>query len=398
MPGFRRSLFLLLLCVAAWPARGDVVYLSAGQPLRGVITRETESEIVLRQYMSEMTLQKPRIARIEKEDNGPILFRYAEDALRQNRWGLAEEYGRLALEAGYDRARVQALLARMKARRDLYMEALLEKELQEASDLLRSDRKDSALESLNRFEAKYGTHPRLRALRGEILCHLAMERINHVEYTEAYRLLQLAREDAAPPGTLHQVLGILQQKEGRVALARAEFALAREYRAKQRPDPLLPPLPDLPPEVVAKRPPPPGSVVRRARPEILALIHRYAELRRLDPDLVEAVVHSESSFRVDAVSPVGAEGLMQLMPGTARELNVKNSFDPEDNIAGGTLYLRRMLDQFDGNPELALAAYNAGPGAVKFYKGVPPYKETRTYIRRVLSEMERIKAAKVVRS
>ena len=91
----------------------------------------------------------------------------------------------------------------------------------------------------------------------------------------------------------------------------------------------------------------------------------------------------ESFFDADVVSLAGAHGLMQLIPETARDLNVHNPFDPDENIRGGSQYLRKMLDLFDGDVELASAAYNAGPGAVRRYGGIPPYAETREYVRRI---------------
>jgi soluble lytic murein transglycosylase-like protein len=114
------------------------------------------------------------------------------------------------------------------------------------------------------------------------------------------------------------------------------------------------------------------------------LIVQHAEKQGLRADLVRAVVQVESGYNARAVSSKGALGLMQLMPSTAAELGVRSPFDPEENIRGGTTYLRQLLDRFGGNEELALAAYNAGPTAVDRYGNhVPPYAETRDYVRKI---------------
>jgi hypothetical protein len=124
-----------------------------------------------------------------------------------------------------------------------------------------------------------------------------------------------------------------------------------------------------------------------------SLVAAAGSKHQIDPDFVASVVRAESGFNPRAVSPKGARGLMQLMPSTAAELGVQNSFDPATNVDGGTRYLRGLLDQYQGDAARALAAYNAGPHRVMQYGGVPPYRETRAYVSRVIREYNRKKIA-----
>jgi len=120
--------------------------------------------------------------------------------------------------------------------------------------------------------------------------------------------------------------------------------------------------------------------IKSYMPHIRAMGHKYM----IDTRLIKAIIIAESCFDPKAVSPAGAQGLMQLMPETARSLGVSDPFDPWQNIEGGVSYLRMMLDQFNQNKELALAAYNAGPDVVKKYGRVPPYRETQRYVKKII--------------
>ena len=127
--------------------------------------------------------------------------------------------------------------------------------------------------------------------------------------------------------------------------------------------------------------------------EINQLVSSNASAYGVDPNLVKAIIANESGFNANATSQVGAQGLMQLMPSTAAGLGVGNAYDPAQNVAGGTKYLRGLLDRFGGNVRLAVAAYNAGPGAVQKYGGVPPYAETQNYVQNVLSSYDKYRSS-----
>ena len=118
---------------------------------------------------------------------------------------------------------------------------------------------------------------------------------------------------------------------------------------------------------------------------ILGYVKNACEKYGVEEKLIKALIKQESVFNPNAISKAGAQGLMQLMPATAKSLGVKDAMNPQQNIEGGVKYLKQMLDKYHGNKILALAAYNAGPGAVDKYDGVPPYKETQNYVKSILA-------------
>ena len=123
------------------------------------------------------------------------------------------------------------------------------------------------------------------------------------------------------------------------------------------------------------------------------IIQQAAQQHGVSEGLIKAVMHTESGFNVNARSPVGAQGLMQLMPATARRFNVSNAYDPQENIMAGAKYLAWLLKRFNGNTRLAIAAYNAGEGNVDKYGDVPPFRETRDYVKRVTSRYQNLYAS-----
>jgi soluble lytic murein transglycosylase-like protein len=146
--------------------------------------------------------------------------------------------------------------------------------------------------------------------------------------------------------------------------------------------------------------PAPASLVNAPKPLKIAqpvsldqVVKDASGKHQIDPDFINSVIRAESGFNTRAVSPKGAQGLMQLMPGTASNLGVSNALDPNANVDGGTRYLRWLLEKYDYDVPKALAAYNAGPHRVEQYHGVPPYLETRAYVARIIRDFNRRKLA-----
>lgn len=131
----------------------------------------------------------------------------------------------------------------------------------------------------------------------------------------------------------------------------------------------------------------------RSAPALTEVVTNASAAYHLDPDLVNSVIHAESGFNPHAVSRKGARGLMQLMPSTAAQLGVNDAFDPEANVTGGSRYLRELLERYNFDLVKALAAYNAGPLRVEQYRGVPPFRETRAYVARIVHEYNTKKIA-----
>jgi len=166
---------------------------------------------------------------------------------------------------------------------------------------------------------------------------------------------------------------------------------------------LTPPDPPAVPEVDRSQPgvvPPPATPAAAAKLQppqssmnVSDAVNAASDRYRLDPDFVNSVIRAESGFNPRAVSPKGAQGLMQLMPETASQLGVSNAFDPQSNVEGGTRYLRELLERYNYDMIKALAAYNAGTKRVEQYHGVPPYRETRAYVASIVKDFNKKKLA-----
>lgn len=386
-------MFISVLIVPS--AFADTIELRNGNRLTGVILRESTPSVIIDTSSGRVTLPRTIIRSIVYEGEASRHLWAGDVALSKGDLErAAEEYTKAA---EYPEA-VQTAQLKLQdlesVRRARY--TAQEARLRDRAEMLRNSGKiEQAVALITKYLEENEASPELIVYRGTLRTELAFWYYDHVRNDDALRQIELARQDNAPPELLHLMWAKIDALENRFSFARQEFEMALKANPNvvalaersetvstllvqlQRPDPTPVPLP-IPPKPLKLGE---SEIMRRIREAVLASTDAHG----VDPLLVEAVIMAESSFRPDAVSPAGAQGLMQLMPATAQMLGVTDAFDIAQNIEGGVSYLAMLQQEFGAeNLDLVLAGYNAGPGRVHRYnKTVPPYKETQAYVQKV---------------
>lgn len=396
---------LMLTALAGGAARGDAVQLTNGGTVRGIVVAETEEAVTVNVGHGFVTFARDQIAGIVPTDPGPLHLEAARKLLARGLLDQAELRFREAAESVECATPARDGLDAVARQRRRVEDSRIQSEMNRARTLAASGQTRKAVDALSEAIAGRGGDDRSLALLGELRCRLAYEYIDRIQYTKAAEQILLAREEGAPMADLRYLLGLLSQAQGRALPARYEIALALEEKpelAQAYPSAAAQEIPRM--ALVGPEAAEGGEVVswqqslttprreggvpglaRSIAPEIREAVRRHSSRYQVPESLVIAVIEAESSFNPRAVSPAGARGLMQLMPGTARDMGVADPFNADENIRGGTKYLSLMLNRFDNNMRFALAAYNAGPETVKFHGDVPPYPETQRYVKRVLA-------------
>ncbi len=390
-----------MLCLGPLTAQGDKVILRHGGALIGIVVEQNASEITLQTEAGRVVLSRESVLRIEATDPGETYLRMGRSLYQADLLEGAEKNYRLARQYLSTRDQADWGLKEVASRRQYLKEKEIDDALARSRQLADRERYEEAAKAVSELlDSRYPGDPELLRQRGEIRLVQAKAAIDHLQLGRAKDYLVQAQADGCSETNLHFLLASLDSHEGRLTQALEEFRIA-SLKARAGEKKLIEaeiskveamlagrqPLPDWIPQAPA----PPKQVVRPASDRLWNYIESAGEEFGVDPLLVEAIISAESSFRVEAVSTAGAQGLMQLMPGTAKDMGVEDPFDPEQNIRGGTRYLALMLKEFDGDLTKALAAYNAGPHKVKIYKGIPPYKETQRYVPKVLKRYNQLK-------
>ncbi len=367
-------LLLSLICVRAdTPKNFDVLKLENGSILEGVLLSE-DAYIQIECTGGSFTLPASSVAKVIRSQPGESMILMARHLFQRNQLKRAEHWAKQARVYNNWEAESNELLDDITNKLKEQAEERKAKEKREIERIIKSKGIEAGIKALQqrhnqRDEAEYwGT------MRGRLHILLSLERLDHLHLSAAERHLALAEKYGADPKEWNKVKQKLTDMKRMRSLHGRDYLIARFGK---------------------KTPPKPKTIsgsfldaVKAAKQrgdktppmELLQMVDRYAAENELDPLLVWAVIDTESSWRVNVISHKGAQGLMQLMPGTAKELEVSNPFDAEQNIRGGTQYMRFLLRMFN-DVDTALAAYNMGPGRIERAKTMP--EAGKRYIQKV---------------
>ncbi len=370
--------------------RPDVLYLKGAGSLEGHLTKETAEEVVFFTLGGEVRLPRAQVDRVEQSADGESELFLGRGFLDRKVLDSAETWFQSA--SGYAKWKSQAEkglmeIAEVRKQQEEEQRQLQEKRL---ATLIFEGDYDAGLRAIDKWTKQEKEEDPWAGHRAKIHFLLAKNAVDHLDYRRADYHLKRAQECGMSGEEWLQL--------------RAEVDRRRRTRyteiAKEQPSATPAPAP------VAQRPDIEKvieSVGLQVSASLLTLAEKHALQTGVDPLLVCAVIQAESAWNPKAQSPKGAQGLMQLMPITAREMGVSDPLDPSENIKGGTEYLKGLLDLYgvenpaspgdESNLQLALGAYNAGPARIAQYNGLPPFEETRTYVERVTKLYREMTAA-----
>lgn len=363
---------LLILCLAVSPGpvwakkaeMQDAVCLKSGQVIEGCITFESNQSINVESVGGTVSVMRHSVSKVIHSAPGESELLLGQKLLQRNKLERAQYFLHRSAQYSAWRAESEEALQHIQ---DLLNQKDQQRLAQEQEEIERVIQRQGIQAGISELERRYKDENEFwGSLRGKFHLTLARDRINHLDLTQAERHLLLAEKYGVDPEdwkkVQQQLLAMRKQTllQGPSALAQHQYTkkaapkmidlkagqfLATIQKAQARGE-KIPPL------------------------EFLELVDQYARENSLDPFLVWALIETESAWNKDAVSSKGAQGLMQLMPMTAQDLEVRDPFDPEENIKGGTQYMSMLIQMFD-DLDTALAAYNVGPGRVE-RDGVPP--------------------------
>ncbi len=359
--------------------RPDTLRLKDAGKLEGHFVTREGSLTVFITLDAELRLPEQRVESVECTSEGESQVYMGRLLFKKNRWDEAEEWLRKAAEFDDWKKEAEKTLAKIEEAREQKKRAQIERKQNRLATLIFEGDYKEGLRAIEEWSGKSSEEDVWAGERGRIHMILARIAVDHLDFAGGDRHLEMAQRAGVSGPEWDHLRELVD--------SRRRSTYPRTYRQKTPETPLLR---DTKLALVEKAL---GVLGRKVDRRLIKLAHEQASALGMDPLLVCAVIQAESGWNPRAKSPKGAMGLMQLMPMTARELGVRDPMNPTDNVRGGVLYLKGLLDLYDENLELALGAYNAGPARITKYKGLPPFKETKNYVKRVTELYQRMQAA-----